>query len=303
MRVLVAALFAVVVAALPVQAAAVDRQSYTSAVAQARQLVEEARNGRPAAATEAYAVLKAGTGESLQPVLDDLSHDPPLLDDAQTRLDAASAALSRPGVDANPEVDKHKLDAILAEPRYASLRSQPPNFLQDFLDWLARTLSSWLSSLPLGRVQLPEVPLWIWVTILVAVVLAALGAGAYFFRPGFRHTAETTAEPDTPAVVRRRADDAFAAAERLAAEGDYDGALRSLVAAVATRLSGRVFWASSPLTVREMLRDKGELENLRPLLIAFERSVYGRKPATAADYQAAAALAQRFREAPEDAAA
>ena len=283
-------------------ARAADRVAYTTAVAQARSLVQEARNGRPEAARQAADVLRKGTGDTLQPVLEDLDHNPPLLDDAQARLDATATALARPGVDANPAADQRKLESILAQPRYAGLRQKPPNLLQQALDWLARQFFNWLSGLRLGGLGLPFVPLWIWVTLLVVFAVSSGLALLAVFRPGRLGTG-VVARVETGGVeVRARSRDFFETADALAAEGQYDAALRALVAGVATRMRGRVFWTSSPLTVRELFREKDELESLRPLLVAFERSVYGHRPPDQAEYRAADQLAVRFRMLEEEAA-
>ena len=80
-----------------------------------------------------------------------------------------------------------------------------------------------------------------------------------------------------------------------AARGDYTAALRLLVAAVATAVSGRPYWESSPLTVRELFRASGRLDQLRQLLLPFELSVYGFRPVDEATYRRAAQLAEPFR--------
>ena len=99
--------------------------------------------------------------------------------------------------------------------------------------------------------------------------------------------------------------DHFGQADEAAGRGDYSIALRFLVAAVATSVSRRSYWESSPLTVRELFRGSGKLEQLRPLLVAFELAVYGFRPVDEATYRRAAELAAPFRrsvEAPEAAA-
>jgi hypothetical protein len=235
-------------------------------------------------------------------VLDDLDHNPPLLEDAQARLDATAAALARPGVDPNPAGDQRKLESILALPRYAGLRGTPPNPLQQALDWIARQFFNWLSGLRLGSLGLPSVPLWIWVTLLVVFAVSAGLAALVVLRPGRLGTGVATGVETGEGEVRARSRDFFETADALAAAGQYDAALRALVAGVATGMSGRIFWTSSPLTVRELFREKHELESLRPLLLAFERSVYGHRPPDEGEYRTAAQLAARFRAVEEEAA-
>jgi hypothetical protein len=89
--------------------------------------------------------------------------------------------------------------------------------------------------------------------------------------------------------------DRFSEADAAAAKGDYATALRSLVAGVATAVSGRPYWEKSPLTVRELFRSSGRLETLRPLLLTFELTVYGFRPVDEAAYQRCLELAKPFR--------
>ncbi|MEA2645081.1 MAG: hypothetical protein QOE92_164, partial [Chloroflexota bacterium] len=92
-----------------------------------------------------------------------------------------------------------------------------------------------------------------------------------------------------------RADHAFAEADRLAAAGDFAGAIRALTSAVATALGGVGTWETSPETVRELFRREGRLEQLRALLVPFEEAVYGRGEPDASTYQRAAEVAVPFR--------
>jgi len=78
-----------------------------------------------------------------------------------------------------------------------------------------------------------------------------------------------------------------------------------LAEAVATRLSGEPWWATSPQTLRELFRQAGRLDSLRPLLLAFETVVYARRSIDEPAYRAAegAAAAIRAQRAPEEVAA
>jgi hypothetical protein len=89
--------------------------------------------------------------------------------------------------------------------------------------------------------------------------------------------------------------DRFLEADEAAARGDHAAALRALVAGVATQVSGRPYWETSPLTVRELFRTTTERDRLQPLLQAFELAVYGLRPVTEAEYRHARELAEPFR--------
>jgi hypothetical protein len=298
-----AAIWLASAAAPPAQAAspATDRRTYAAAVEQARALVEEARNGRPEAAGQALDSLHSvGADRDLPDVARDLAESPPDLADADRRLSAASAALARPGDVADPARAKSQLDGILAEDRYGYLHRSPPNPVLGFLNSALSTILGWLSRQRVGVPPLPAVPTWVWLALVAAV--AALAAGFALtqlrgLRLGWpRRRPKTAGEPLPEAAVARHAEDRFSAADRLAAAGDHRAALRSLIAAVATELSGRPFWEQSPLTVRELFRERGRLEELRPLLLAFERAVYGKQPVSPEAYAECAGLAQPFRE-------
>ena len=92
-------------------------------------------------------------------------------------------------------------------------------------------------------------------------------------------------------MVRER----FREADRLSAAGDWNGAVRALAEAVATRLSGEPWWATSPQTLRELFRQAGRLDSLRPLLLAFETVVYARRSIDEPAYRAAEAAAAAIR--------
>ena len=102
-------------------------------------------------------------------------------------------------------------------------------------------------------------------------------------------------------MVRER----FGEADRLSAAGDWNGAVRALAEAVATRLSGEPWWATSPQTLRELFRHAGRLDSLRPLLLAFETVVYARRSIDQPAYRMAEAAAAQIRAQPasEEAAA
>ena len=79
----------------------------------------------------------------------------------------------------------------------------------------------------------------------------------------------------------------FAAAERLAAAGDFTGAVRALAGGVAAALGDDRDWEVSPLTVREIFGRSSDPGALAPLLIAFEAAVYGGRELDAETYAGA----------------
>jgi hypothetical protein len=91
--------------------------------------------------------------------------------------------------------------------------------------------------------------------------------------------------------------DFFSEADRLAAAGDYRGAIRMLAGGVAVRISGEHAWDRSPFTVRELFSRAERMDTLRPLLLQFEEAIYGHRPADAAAYQRAAEAAAPYRQA------
>lgn len=288
--------------ATPAEAATTgtDRRAYAAAVEQARALVEEALNGRSGAAPQALESLRSvGADADLPEVTRDLEQNPPDLADADRRLAAATAALSRPGDVSDPARARQQLNDILASDRYSYLRQAPLNPLLSFLNSLLSAFLGWLSRQQVGAPGLPAVPTWIWLVILGAVIVAAAGVAFAQLKgvrlPRWRRRRSRAGEPPSSSVVARHAEDRFSAADRLAGAGDHTAALRSLMAGVATELSGRLFWEQSPLTLRELFRETGRLEQLRPLLIAFERAVYGGGDVTLEAYEECARLAQPFR--------
>lgn len=285
----------------PAQAAtpSSDRRAYAAAVEQARALVEEGLNGRADVAPQALQSLQSvGADRDLPEVTHDLKETPPDLADADRRLAAATAALARPGDVSDAGRAHQQLDDILAADRYSYLRRAPANPVLNFLNSLLNAFFGWLSRQHVGGPGLPAVPTWVWLAILGGIVLAAAGLaltqlrGLRFPR---RRRGPADEEPLSTAAVARHAEDRFTAADRLAAAGDHTAALRSLMAGVATELSGRPFWEHSPLTLRELFRETGRLEQLRPLLLAFERAVYGGRSVTPDDYAECARLAAPFR--------
>jgi hypothetical protein len=288
----IAALFAVVLQPVP---AAADLRSY--AVEQAHSLVKEGLSGRPDAAQRALAVLLPEVGAGQPEIVADLSKEPPDYIDADKRLTALAASVGRPGDVADPAAAKAELHRILAQSRYSALHANE-SLWNRFWNWFDVQLFRFLSNLHLGGL-----PNWFWLLLLGAAVLVAAVVALLIVRTGWTRAGPALAAVGTspsPAEVDR-----FGQADEAAGRGDYSTALRFLVAAVATSVSRRSYWESSPLTVRELFRGSGRLEQLRPLLVAFELAVYGFRPVDEATYRRAAELAEPFRrsvEAPEAAA-
>jgi hypothetical protein len=153
---------------------------------------------------------------------------------------------------------------------------------------VATQFFGWLATLALG-----SLPAWVPWTILAVVGVLTAGVALLLARTGWTRAAGAL-EAAREAMPRRDVD-RFAEADAAAGRGDYAAALRGLVAGVATEVSGRPYWESSPLTVRELFRASGESAGLQPLLLAFELSVYGLRTVTEAEYRRARELAEPFR--------
>jgi len=188
---------------------------------------------------------------------------------------------------ADPTQAKAELHRILAQSRYAGLHAND-SLWNRFWNWFDVQLFRFLASLQLGGL-----PNWFWLSLLGAAALLAGGVSLLILRTGWTRAgrALATAEAPPPGVEVNR----FTEADRAADRGDYPAALRLLVAAVATTVSGKPFWESSPLTVRELFRASGRLDQLRPLLVAFELAVYGFRPVDEATYRRVAELAEPYR--------
>lgn len=282
---------ALVAAMLPVAAHA-DDASYIASVQRAQELVTKARDGNPAAARQAAAELRQGTGDTQPEILADLAADPPDLDDAAVRLQALSSALQAPAGAADPAFAHRQMDSVLADHRYDSLRAAP-NPIDLFLAWLLGQLAALLS----GGLTLTS----FWNLVLVLAGALLVGGVATWLLIALRGRARRGAVAPTAWDRRRAAIDHFSEADRLAAAGDLGAAVRELAAAVAVRLGGDEAWDSSPLTVRELFKRAGRPDALRPLLLGFERAAYAGQAPDLEDYGRAAAAAEPYR--PREAAA
>jgi hypothetical protein len=229
---------------------------------------------------------EVGTGQP--EIVADLRREPPDYGDADKRLAALAASLGRPGNVADPGQARSRLQGILAQSRYAALHANDSPWNR-FWNWVDYQVFRFLFSLNLGGA-----PSWFWLTLLGAAAVLAAGVALLIVRTGWTRAGRALTAGGGPA---RQAGDAdrFTEADAAARRGDYTAALRLLVAAVATAVSGKPYWEKSPLTVRELFRASGRLEQLRPLLLPFELSVYGFRPVDEATYRRAAELAEAFR--------
>jgi hypothetical protein len=228
-------------------------------------------------------------GQSQPLITADLERRPPDLVDARARLAALSHALAAPLDTPDAIHATDELRAILAMPRYHT-SSQVPWYIAA-RDWMAarvKDVLSFLSSLlrPSGSaLDLLRAAIFVAaVAIVVGLVVSAYRRGRL---PDF--------VPRARRPATEKPHDYFAEADARAAEGDYAAAVRALVAAVTVALGGSESWTKSPLTVRELFRMAGQLDSLRPLLLPFERAVYGHRVPDRDTYLAANSAAAAYR--------
>ena len=282
-----AALVAILAGLLLPLSAQADGDSYRQGIEQARLHVRDGFAGRTDAAREAIAVLRSTTGDTQSAAIADLEKRPPDFAQADQRLAAAAAALDRPGRTAEPAEAKARLHAILAQSRYAGLNAQQSPW-DRFRNWALTQLAGWLASL-----HLEAIPLLFWYSLLGVAALVAVGVTLLIVRSSWSRAGRARTRREEAAIQASR--DRFAEAADAAQRGEFTQALRSLVAGVATDLSGRPYWESSPLTVRELFRGHPHFDLLRPLLVDFERAVYGGRPISAEEYRSAEKIAAKFR--------
>ncbi len=263
--------------------------AYRQAVSDAYGIVSTASPNDAAAAAQASAILKAGTGTTQPEVLADLAMNPPAFKDAAARLSAVLRALGSPATTADPASAQQRLHEILAMHRYDALH-QPPSALDRLGQWIQDRIRELLRALFGGNSIGGVVPTWI--VYLIGAIVIALVAFVVFRSARGRLTGDF--EGALPGAPRPPAD-YFAEADRLAAKGDRVGAIRALCAAVAATLAGERTWEGSPLTVREIFARSADPASLRPLLLPFEAAVYGGREVDAATYERAREVADRFR--------
>jgi hypothetical protein len=238
-------------------------------------------------------VLQPEVAESQPEIVADLRKEPPDYADADKRLTALAASINRAGGAANPAQAGADLHRILAESRYAALHANDSPWNR-FWNWVDVQIFRFLASVPLAGL-----PTWFWLSVLAVAALLAAVVTLLIVRSGWTRAGRALGAADTPSAKGDA--NRFAEADAAAARGEYDAALRSLVAGVATSVSGKPYWETSPLTVRELFRARGRLDQLRPLLLAFELAVYGFRPVEETTYRRLAELAEPFRAPAEEA--
>jgi len=266
---------------------AADPGAYADSVDRALQVLRDAHGDDRDAARRAADILEAGTGQSQREILLDLRQSPPDLADARDRLAALSRAVRSPAFAPEPGRARQAVRDILSQPRYAGLNSGP-SLLDRVRDALLRLLV-WVVD-RLGEL-LPG-------GIRLAVLAAAAGLAliGLVVARSVRWTGRREAGPSGGSGdAGELGQDPFARADRLAAAGDLDGAVRALAGAVAIALGGDRAWEVSPLTVRELFARASDPAALRPLLLAFEAAVYGQRPPDMEAYRRAEAAAAPFR--------
>jgi hypothetical protein len=267
---------------------AADQAGYADSVDSALQVLRDARGDDRDAARRAADILEAGTGQSQREILVDLRQSQPDLADARVRLAALAKADRSPAFTPEPGRARQAVRDILAQPRYAAMR-QGPTLTDQIRDVLLRLLVWVLDRI--GAVLATGFGL----AAVVGVAVAGLALIAAVVARSARWRGGPEARTARRAAATDAREDRFARADRLAAAGDRDGAIRALAGAVAAALGGDRAWDASPLTVRELFARAPDPAALRPLLLAFEASVYGRRPPDPENYRRAAAAAAPFR--------
>jgi len=269
---------------------AADSGCYADSVDRALQALRDTRGDDRAAARRAADGLEACTGQSQREILAELRQDPPDIADARDRLAALSRAARSPAFAPEPAKAHSAVDDILAQPRYAALR-QDPSLGDRIRDALLRA-AIWLLE-RIGGVVSSGFGI-------VLVLAAAAGLALVTFvivrssRWRGRPEARAGGGVGGPGGAGT-SPDRFADADRLAAAGDLDGAVRALAGAVAAALADDRAWTMSPLTVRELFARSSDPATLRPLLLAFEAAVYGERPPDPDAYRGADAAAAPYR--------
>jgi hypothetical protein len=268
-------------------ARAADQGAYADSVDRALQVLRDARGDDRDAARRAADILEAGTGQSQREILLDLRQSPPDAADARNRLAALSRADRSPAFVPEPGRARQAVRDILAQPRYAGL-GQGPSLgdriraaLLQVLVWVAERIGGVLAS-----------GFGLAVVGAAAIGLALIGL---LIARSVRWRGRSEARLPGGGAAAEADEDRFARADRLAAAGDLEEAVRALAGAVAVALGGDRAWEVSPLTVRELFARAADPAALRPLLLAFEAAVYGQRPPDPEAYRRAAVAAAPFR--------
>lgn len=248
-----------------------------------------AERGDAPSRAQAITVLTQATGNEQSEILADLRAEPPRLVDADQRLQALFSALQSRVDTPDATQASRALNRILSLPRYAGL-SNGPSIQEQFLAAVLKAIAWLLRLLGVQNMHL-HLPILL---VLALALLVIVGLVGLVIRSGLS-TGGREARLRSSGPLHRPKVDFFGEADRLAAAGDYRGAVRMLAGGVAVRISGEQAWTRSPLTVRELFARSERGETLQPLLRLFEEAIYGHRPADAAVYARAAEAAAPYR--------
>ncbi len=251
-------------------------------------LVQFAERGDTPSLHQAIALLDGPPSARQPEILADLRGEPPDLNDAAERLTALLQALDARTDTPNPAAAGQQLQQILNSRRYAALRNGP-SLLEQVEAWISRQIAAILAGLGIQSQRSPALFLVVAALLLLGILVWALLSTTKGFA---RQAAPRGAKPAAPKAI-----DYFAEADRLAAQGNYFAAVRSLAGGVAVAISGERAWDRSPLTVREIFAGADHPDRLRVLLLPFEAATYGHRLPDAASYARAAEAAAPFRRA------
>ncbi len=261
---------------------------YGTAVHRALSLVQFAEKGDRPSVDQAIQVLQALPGPRQSEILADLQAPTPRLGDADQRLQALSRALQQEVDTPDPAAAQRQLHDVLAMPRYAGMTTGP-SLLERIVGAVLNAIARFLRWLGVGNLQL-NIPVWFWfafaVTLILLIILWPLRTA---ITRGGRQAQGVRAAARPPSM------DFFARADRLAAAGDYAGAIRALAGAVAVRLNGERAWDQSPYTVRELFSRSDNPDALQSLLRLFEETSYGQRAADHTAFASASRVADSFR--------
>ena len=284
-------LFLLLIVATTLPASANEVDDYTNTIHRALTLVQFAERGDAPSRDQAISLLSKSAGSGQPEVLADLRAEPPRLVDADQRLQALYTALQARVDTPDPSLAAQRLHQVLSQPRYAGLTTGP-SIPEQILAFILRSIARLLSWLGVGNLHL-NLPVFLLLglslLIIAAIVVLVIRGN---FSPGGRE-----ARLRSEVAAARPPVDFFNEADRLAAAGDYRGAIRMLAGGVAVKISGERAWDRSPFTVRELFSRAGRIDTLRPLLLQFEEAIYGHRPADAAAYERAAEAAAPYRKA------
>lgn len=284
---LLTVLLAAVAAMVPASASQTD--DYTTAIHRALTLVQFAERGDAPSLRQAVQVLEQAPGPSQPEILRDLRAVPPNLADAASRLQALDGALQARLDTPDPDRAAEQLKSVLAMPRYAGL-STGPSLAQRIFTTILDAIRNFLQLLGVGNLHL-NIPPWLWLALAALVILAII---VWPIRGTLSRGGREATVRRAPSLVRPSAD-FFGEADRLAAAGDYQAAVRALAGGVAVKVSGERAWDQSPFTVRELFARSKDPDTLRPLLRSFEEASYGRRAPDHEMYARAAQAAQPYR--------